>query len=485
MSMIKAIFIKIWKAATAYVVGSIALIQLASVVFSNVSTMETFGYQTEAVMQFLFITVLVLFPIVILISYFMKSDQAPTKSNQSKTFDPTYKQKLAVIPFENLNEDKDGAFLVDGIVEDLITEFSMIKEIEVASRKTCFSFKNKDYNAQSFKDEWDFDFVVSGSIRATGDRIRISVELSEMQDGNIIWSNKYDEVQKDIFEIQDEIVTKIINSMIGEIELSSLHRANRKPTENMTSYELTLKGRALNQKFNKEANAESIKALEAAIEADNTNPMPYSWKACSMGQALALGFQERTDEFMGELLETLNKGIELNNNDWNANRLMGEVHLTLHDFDQTKTFASKAYNANPNNSAVLSIYADALMRTEEIDKSIKIIEKAIRLDPKPLGDTNSDRWLNRLFFANYLNKDYSRCKELINDIQEIDRKTWLTYLDISKNSDSEYEHDNWFKKGYKNYENSDWDMEIDRFHLPDESTKNELIKLANTVFLNN
>ena len=116
-----------------------------------------------------------------------------------------------------------------GVVEDLITEFSMIKEIEVASRKTCFTFRNKDYTAQEFKEEWDFDYIVSGSIRTVDERIRISVELSEMENGNVIWSNKYDEIQKNIFQIQDEIVTKIINSMIGKIELSSLQRAKRNP----------------------------------------------------------------------------------------------------------------------------------------------------------------------------------------------------------------------------------------------------------------
>ena len=482
--MIKGIFAKLWKTATAYVVGSIALIQLASVVLSNISSESSLGYGTEAIMQFIFIATLALFPVTLIAAYFFQSDSDDiNQSNKSSTkkFDPAYRQKLAVIPFENLNEDKDGAFLVDGVVEDLITEFSMIKEIEVASRKTCFSFRNKDYTAQEFKDEWDFDYIVSGSIRAVDERIRISVELSEMENGNVIWSNKYDEIQKNIFQIQDEIVTKIINSMIGKIELSSLQRANRKPTENMTSYELTLKGRALNQKFDKESNAEAIKVLDAAIEADEDNPLPYSWKACTMGQAIALGFQEQTEEFMGTFLESLNKGIELNDNDWNANRIMGEVHLTMHDFDQTKVFATKAYNANPNNSAVLSIYADALLRTNEIDEGINILEKAMRLDPKPLGDLNSDRWLNALFFANYLNGDFSRCKEILSEIQEFNLRTWLTNLDIAQLNNEEYKNESWFEKGLKSFKDSDWMLEIDRFHLSDEKTKNQLIAVANSI----
>ena len=125
-------------------------------------------------------------------------------------------------------------------------------------------------------------------VLSINDRLRISVELCDVEEGSIIWDSKYDRLKKDIFDIQDEIVTKIINSMIGEIELSSLKRAHRKSTNNMTSYEYTLKGRALNQQYNKESNAESIKMLNAAIEADNTNPLPYSWKACTMGQAMGI-----------------------------------------------------------------------------------------------------------------------------------------------------------------------------------------------------
>ena len=127
--------------------------------------------------------------------------------------------------------------VVDGIVEDLITEFSMIKEIEILSRQSCFDFREKNYHMDKFKQDFNLDYVVSGSIRVVQDRLRISVELSEFNEGNVIWGNKYDRVKEDIFDIQDEIVRKITISLLGEIELSSLERAKRKPTENMNSYE--------------------------------------------------------------------------------------------------------------------------------------------------------------------------------------------------------------------------------------------------------
>ena len=202
--------------------------------------------------------------------------------------DGSYKQKIAVLPFNNLNKDDDGAFLVDGIVEDLITEFSMIKEIEILSRQSCFDFREKDYSLEQFKKDFDIDYAVSGSIRVVNNRIRISVELSELNDGNVIWGNKYDRVKEDIFDIQDEIVRKITISLIGEIELSSLERSKRKPTENMNSYECLLKGKELHHRFTKEDNQECIKALDLSIKADTNNSQAYAWKACALGQAYGL-----------------------------------------------------------------------------------------------------------------------------------------------------------------------------------------------------
>ena len=120
-----------------------------------------------------------------------------------------------MVPFTNLNKDEDGAFLVDGIVEDLITEFSMIKEIEILSRQSCFDFREKNYSLDEFKKDFGIDYVVSGSIRIISERIRISVELSELNEGKVIWGNKYDRVKEDIFDIQDEIVRKITISLIG------------------------------------------------------------------------------------------------------------------------------------------------------------------------------------------------------------------------------------------------------------------------------
>ena len=469
------------KTAGTYAVSSFALIQLSSIVVANISTLEILGITSERFMQLLFIVVLVGFPFSLIIAFSLKkknlNQEALEDYEELKNIVSNKKPKIGVIPFENLNDDTDGAFLVDGIVEDLITELSMIKEISVATRRTCFGLKGKDYTSQAFKDEWGFDYVVSGSIRSAEDKLRISVELSDMEDDQVIWSNKYDKLKADIFELQDEIVTQIIYCVIGEIEITSLKRAHRKPTESMTSYEYTLKGRALNQKFEKEANAEAIKMLDAAIEADELNPLPHSWKACTLGQSMFLGFKDQS-EVMPDMLEALSKANELNDNDWNTNRILAEANLTMNDFEQTKVYATKAYRANPNNPHVLSIYGESLLRNGDIDTAIKIFEKMYELEPIVAADTNSDRPLQAILFAYYMNNDLEKCNELLNQLDDFTSKTWLALIDLHHRNKKDYKQEDWFIKGMRKFKNLDWKSEIKSFHLNDKDIIENLSNMS-------
>lgn len=472
------------KTAGTYAVSAFALIQLSSIVVTNISTIEILGISSERFMQLLFIVVLVGFPLSLIIAFSFKKknlNQAVLEDYEDlKNIVSNKKPKIGVIPFENLNDDSDGAFLVDGIVEDLITELSMIKEISVATRRTCFGLKGKDYTSQAFKDEWGFDYVVSGSIRSADDKLRISVELSDMEDDQVIWSNKYDKLKADIFELQDEIVTQIIHCIIGEIEITSLKRAHRKPTESMTSYEYTLKGRALNQKFEKEANAEAIKMLDAAIEADELNPLPYSWKACTLGQSMFLGFKDQS-EVMPDMLEALSKANELNDNDWNTNRILAEANLTMDDFEQTKVYATKAYRANPNNPHVLSIYGESLLRNGDIDTAIKIFEKMYELEPIVAADANSDRPLQAILFAYYMNNDLEKCNELLNQLDDFTSKTWLALIDLHHRNKKDYKQEDWFIKGMDKFKNLDWKSEIKSFHLNDKDILENLTNMSSSL----
>jgi len=481
--MLKGFIQKTSKTAAAYLVGGIALIQLAPVFFNTFPPQDLFGISEDSLMQIIFILVAIGFPITIILVYFFMSPKDDIKENinQQITASGDYKQKIAVIPFANLNKDEDGAFLVDGIVEDLITEFSMISEIEIVSRQTCFNLRDENLSHQEYREKYELDYIVSGSIRAVEDRIRISVELSETPDGNVIWSNKYDRVKEDIFDIQDEIVRKITIALLGGIEISSLKRAHRKPTESMNSYEFLLKGKENHHKFTKEANSEAIKNLDLAIAADKNNAQAYAWKACVLGQAFYRGYIPMTDDKMGELLGLLEKALEVDPNDFECHRMQAEVYLSMHDFEKSKDSGKKATTINPNDPRVISVYGEALLRLRELDRGLDYLEKAYELDPVPQGQTTSDRRLAALFLGYYLKNNFEKCQEINKNIVDIDIRTWLLNFHLHKNNTVDCSQASWFLKGKNDYINSDWKMEIDRFHLNSEELNSELLDTVEAI----
>ena len=481
--MLKGFIQKTSKTAAAYLVAGIALIQLAPVFFNTFPPQNLFGISEDSLMQVIFILVAIGFPITIILAYLFITPKEDSKENINKqiTASGDYKQKIAVIPFANLNKDDDGAFLVDGIVEDLITEFSMISEIEIVSRQTCFNLRDENLSHQEYRDNYELDYIVSGSIRAVEDRLRISVELSETPEGNVIWSNKYDRVKEDIFDIQDEIVRKITIALLGGIEISSLKRAHRKPTESMNSYEFLLKGKENHHKFTKEANEEAIKNLDQAIVADKNNAQAYAWKACVIGQAIGRGYCEMSNEKVDELLGLLDTALEVDKNDFECHRMLSEVYLSMHDFEKSVESGKKATQLNPNDPRVISVYGESLLRLKEYEEGLSYLEKAYELDPVPQGQTTSDRRVSALFLGNYLMSNFDKCQELNQKIVDIDLRTWLLNTDLFEKNCIDYGEESWFQKGRRNFSDSDWDMEVDRFHLNDDELKSNLISLAKRI----
>jgi len=390
------------------------------------------------------------------------------------------KPKLLVIPFVNTNKDEDSEYLVDGIVEDLITEFSMIKELDICSRQTSFEFKGKGSQFADFAKELNANYVVSGSIRSSGKRVRISVELIDISDDKVVWSQKYDRVIEDIFDVQDEIVRKITIALVGEIEISSLNRSKRKPAGNMTSYEYLIRAKQLHHKFTKEANKEALEFVTKAIEADNTNAQALAWKACIMGQARARQYIKisNEEEYYLEMSGYVQRAIDLDENDFECNRMLCFAYLTQHKFNKAEEYGKRAFDLNPNDPRVSSGYGEVLIRVGRCEEGIELLKKALELDPVPMGQTNSDKRLSDLLLGYFLFKQPEECLEIGGKLQNIDFRSWLILLESNK---ALKKNDSEFKKLVElcsQFKDRNFNMEIDRFHIQDQATNNNLINTA-------
>ena len=407
------------------------------------------------------------------------SSSAPSAAPTVRQPSANEKPRLIVLPFNNLSNVEDNDFLVDGIVEDLITEFSRINSIEVISRNTAFSLKGKEIENTKIAAEFGIDFIATGSIRSSGNRIRISVDLTDPATGSSIWSERYDATMDDVFEVQDEIVRKVIVALVGKLEMAGLERAKRKPTENLTSYEYLLRGRDFHHKFSKEGVLSAIEMLDKSIEADPNNAQAYAWGACSLGQGLGRGYLEGDQETHFQKLQSLiQKALELDENDLECNRILCELNKLFEDFEQSEFYGKKAYDMNSNDPRVVCAYGELLVLTNRADEGTDLLIKAYELDPVGMGASNADKRLGDVMFGAYVKGDFQQCLEYDKKIGKKQPIAWITKIASLESLKQSQEKEAELKEFADAYPEIVLGEEIDKLHFQEASAKQTLKDLV-------
>jgi adenylate cyclase len=390
------------------------------------------------------------------------------------------KIRLFVLPFRNSNNDRDNGDLVDGIVEDLITEFSLIKDIEIMSNASTRSLKEREINLKEIKEEFGIDFFLTGSIRSSGKRVRFSVELLGADDANVLWSDKYDRILEDIFDVQDEIVRKVIFSLIGEIEIKTLERAERKPTENLNSYEYLLKGKNLHHKYTKESHPKALEYFNKALEIDPNNGAAYAWKACTVGGGISRGFFEETENLSkSKVKEWIDKALEINQNDFECYRMLCRVHLTVYgDHDKSIEFGKKAYSLNPNDPRILWGLGSALALSGNGEEALEYLLKAFELSPHIGVEGSADNIISAIILGYYSIKDYDNSIIWFKKLEISDFRSYVLYLSSLKYLGKELTGIKEFKNKYLSKE---FKNDINLFRFKDDKYPKEFIVLLDEI----
>ena len=347
---------------------------------------------------------------------------SPVDNRVAKSMkDGDIKPRLMLLPFRNLNKSEDNDFLVDGIVDDIITELSMINSIEIMSRNTTFDYKDNPIDVIEAAEKYKLDYVITGSIRSAGNRVRISAELGDPVSGDSIWSERYDRTMDDVFEIQDEIVSKMANTVLSEIEVTSLKRAKRKPTNKMTSYEYLLQGKFHKRKLTKDDANIAVDMFTNAIESDPSNGRAYAERCCTWADGIGHSwFDESDDDLHKKIRTTLEDAYELTDHDWDCHRLLCNISLHLDlNYDKAEEHGKKAYELNPNNPTVLASYGKSLVQNGKCEKGVELLRKAQELDPL------SQQLIDDFIWGSYNLGDYDACIELSGKIRKIRPNTWL------------------------------------------------------------
>ena len=178
------------------------------------------------------------------------------------------KPSLAVLPFQNMTGDVEQDYFVDGVVEEITTAISRLPWLFVIARNSSFTYKGKAVDVKQVARELGVRYVLEGSVRKAGNRVRITGQLIDTPTGAHIWADRFDGALDDIFELQDQVASSVVGAIEPRLFLSEMERATRKPTENLDAYDLYLRGRALSHKLTDEAAREAINSSKRALAID-------------------------------------------------------------------------------------------------------------------------------------------------------------------------------------------------------------------------
>jgi adenylate cyclase len=329
---------------------------------------------------------------------------------------PATKPSLVVLPFVNMSGDPEQEFFADGLSEDITTELSRFHDLLVISRNSAFVHKGKAVKVQEIAREFGVHYVVEGSVRKAGDRVRVSVQLIDAETDRHIWAERYDRKIEDIFAIQDEVTCAIVGTLPGRIEAARHERAKHKPTENMAAYEYVLAGKILHHRSTPDDNAEAQRLLDRAIALDPKYAHAHAWKACVLGQTWVNNWCADREATWKQVADELHIALSLDDNDSDVHRILAAVNLAHDDHEKARYHQERALSLNPNNDLILVQNGELLMWLGRPQDGIEWIRKAMRLNPY-----HPERFWNHLGRAHYTARQYSDTVEALSRVSRPDR----------------------------------------------------------------
>ena len=291
------------------------------------------------------------------------------------------KPAIAVLPLVNMSGDPEQEFFADGLTEDIITELSRFHDLIVISRNSTFVYKGKAVKVQDVAREFGVDYLLEGSVRKAGGRIRVTVQLIDAQADRHIWAERYDREFEDIFAIQDEMTRSIVATLPGRVEAATHDRAKRKPTDNMAAYECVLAAKVLHHRSTRDDNAEAQRLLNRALALDPNYAHAHAWKACVLGQTWVYDWCADREATIQQVAAELEITLALDDNDSDVHRILAALNLNRDDHDKAAYHQERALALNPNYDLVVVQQGELLTWLGRPEEGIEWIKKAMRLNP--------------------------------------------------------------------------------------------------------
>ncbi len=309
---------------------------------------------------------------------------APTKALSSGPGDALAlpdRPSIAVLPFDNISGDPEQEYFSDGITEDIITSLSKFRWFFVIARNSTFVYKGRAVDMREVGRELGVRYLLEGSVRKAGNRVRITAQLIDAESGNHVWAERYDRSLEDIFELQDEITATISAAIEPELAESEQVRALRKPTEDLGAWDLFQRGIAFLWRQDRGSLEEGVALLRQAIALDPDFGRAHGYLAFGACMYLFYEWAEDRDGVLQRGIDDANRALAIDRRDYFAHHALGRLHTIAGDHPAAVRALETCVNINPNFAQGYVGLAEAHVYGGDPRQAIDYCDRAFRLSP--------------------------------------------------------------------------------------------------------
>jgi TolB-like protein/class 3 adenylate cyclase len=309
-------------------------------------------------------------------------DERIAQAVPSEAITPSERPSIAVLAFENLSRDPDQEFFADGIAEDLITELSRLRWLQVTARNSSFSYKSQSPDIRDVGRDLLVRYVVEGSVRKGGERVRITAQLIDTATGNHIWAERYDRDLSDVFALQDEITETLVAALQAEVGEFERERAHRKAPESLDAWEFYQRGMWHLWRLEAKDLSEARQLLQRASDLDPNFAQAVAGSALTLFLQVLYAYVDSPRDNLEQALLLAKKAVSLDDKETMAHLAFGRVQNLLGDYDAAIAELQTAIELNPSSALAHHALAFAFVSTGRFDDGISECDTAISLSPR-------------------------------------------------------------------------------------------------------
>jgi len=288
---------------------------------------------------------------------------------------------VAVLPFTHFGGDPEQEYFADGLTEDIITALSIWRSFPVIARNSSFAYKGQTPDVRAVGKELGARYVLEGSVRRAGDRIRVTAQLIDAETGHHVWAERYDRDLEDIFALQDELTQGIAAIVAPELERAEHKRLIVAKPRDLGAWDYVLQGMAYLAEFSEDSNRRARERFERAVELDPDYSRAYSGLAYTYHREIMLGIGPSREQALVKLQDNARRAIRLDGADFFGHWELALGYLMGGEHDLGLAEALRSLELNPSNAHTYNVVGLAYMLVGRADEAIENLETAIRLNP--------------------------------------------------------------------------------------------------------